>query len=426
MKYLTYINNSPFLSLLAFYALLVSGAYIILLWSPNVVGDHLSSNSKIIIYILPWLMLWLVCAWDVITERARRLEIILIILIIIIGIVNIYLSDSPSKSLSPMRTFLLTGVFALWYSMFLLAGQQRRWVFDWFCFGCLAIIVPVEIIWWLIRDINFDGVFNIFIPHPIPLGTLIILLSPGPIFLLTSKNFKIKMSGLLIGFSALTLIFLTHKRGTWLAIAAMLIVGIITLARRRKFLLAALVIIMTLIFTAQGRRLYARLDPNIPHYASILQRLELYNFALHIWESHPLMGIGLRTLTHANYLKDYQQQNQNLVDFPQSVTKLQTFDNMALTGFVELGSLMTLTYLGLVIVILTRYIRALSCASAATAVDWYRLLVIIGLAIHSMSYDSLMCPPVNWLFHVQLGIMAGYYASDVALGSVSRQTLVAA
>jgi hypothetical protein len=130
-------------------------------------------------------------------------------------------------------------------------------------------------------------------------------------------------------------------------------------------------------------------------------------------------------MTHAKYLKGYQQLNQNLTDFPQSVAKLQTFDNLVLTGFVELGSLMTLSYLGLVLFIVARYIRALRSSPATGVTDWYRLLVLFGLAIHSMSYDSLLFPPINWLFHVQLGIMAGYYASNQASGSISCQPQIA-
>jgi O-antigen ligase len=230
-----------------------------------------------------------------------------------------------------------------------------------------------------------------------------------------------KLFGLLLVFSSLMLIFITHKRSTWLAMAAMLVVGILYLARRRRYLLVTLFVVMTLILSVQAKRMYARLDPNIPHYASILQRVELYNFALHIWETHPFLGMGLRPMTHAKYLKGYHQLNKNLTDFPQSVTKLQTFDNLILTGFVELGSLMTLSYLGLILFIVARYIRALRSSPATGVADWYRLLVLFGLAIHSMSYDSLLFPPVNWLFHVQLGIMAGYYASTRVSGSVSRQ-----
>jgi O-antigen ligase len=426
MKYLSQVINSPLLNQLAFYSLLAVGFYTILLWSPNILGNYVRHWAKIYIYLFPWLMACLAYSWQMVANREHRFEIILIVLVIIFGVVNAVLNDAVPRSTSHMRIFLVTGIFALWASMFILTGRHRRQVFDWCCCICLAIIVPVEVIWWFVRDVNHNDVFHIFTLHAIPLGTLLILLSPGPIHLIVSKNFKMKMVGLLLIFLSLLLIFITHKRSTWLAVAAMVAVGLILLARRLKYLIPAVLIVMTLLFSVQGWRLYTRLNPNVPRYASILQRLELYNFALHIWETHPFMGTGLRPLTHTQYLKDYHQLNQNLTNFPQSVAKLQTLDNMVLTAFVELGSLMALAFAVLVILILARYVRALRSSPESSTSDWYRLLIMVGLAIHSMSYDSLLFPPVNWLFHVQLGIMAGYYASHQAIGSFSRQTQVAA
>ena len=89
---------------------------------------------------------------------------------------------------------------------------------------------------------------------------------------------------------------------------------------------------------------------------------------------------------------------------------------MLLTGLVEFGTVMTLFYLGLAIFILTKYCRRLRSWPESSPLDWYRVLVLLGFAIHSLTYDSLLFPPINWLFHVQVGIMAGYQASDTGPG----------
>ena len=102
-------------------------------------------------------MLWLAYSWQVITDREHRLEIILIVSIIILGVVNASLSDSVSKSIDTMRNFLLTGIFALWASMFLLNDQRRRQVFDWFCAGALGVIMPVEMIVCVARGKLWPG-----------------------------------------------------------------------------------------------------------------------------------------------------------------------------------------------------------------------------------------------------------------------------
>jgi O-antigen ligase len=404
------MNRSTIFQKLAFLSLLASGAYLILLWSPNILGKHVGYRTKIFIYLLPWMMLWLAYSWQVVADRDHRQEIVLAISIIILGIFNASYSDSPPNSLDPMRTFLLTGIFAFWTSMFLITDSQRRQAFDWLCAGALAVVILVELVVYVTRSDYSPWVFQVFTLHPIPLGTLLILLSPGPVRLILTNKFPASLFGWLLLLGGGLLIYLTHKRGTWLALAAMLALTMIYLARRKKYLLLAMVAAIALIATLQGRSLVARLDPKIPRYVSVLNRLELYNFALHIWKTHPLMGIGLRSFTQNHYLSDYQLCNRDLQNFPQAVTTLQTLDNMLLTALVEMGSLMTLAYLVLITSIIAQYCRRLRSAPEPVPLGWFRLLVLLGFAIHSLSYDSLLFPGVNWLFHMQLGIMAGYPA----------------
>ena len=321
-----------------------------------------------------------------------------------------------------MRTFLLTGVFALWAAMFLINDPRRRQLFDWFCAGALGIIILVEMILWLVRGNSGPGVFQVFVLHPIPLGTLIILLSSGPVRLIVSKNSTAKLLGWLLVLLSGSLIFLAHKRGTWLGLAVMLAVSMLYLVRRRRYLLLSILLVIALILPLEAQRRFARLDPKINHDVTILHRLELYNFALHIWKTHPFMGIGLRSFTHETYLPGYHLHNQKLPDFPQAVAKLQTLDNLFLTSLVELGTIMTLFYLGLVILILAKYCRRVRSWPESSPLDWYRVLVVLGFAIHSLTYDSLLFPPLNWLFHVQVGIMAGYQAYDARLSHQSGAT----
>ena len=270
MKYLSHICQPPLLNQLAFYSLLGSGAYIILLWSPNILGRHLSFWTQIVIYIFPWLMLWLAYSWQVITEREHRLEIILMVSIIILGVVNTSLSGSGSKSIDTMRTFLLTGLFALWASMFLVNDPRRRQMFDWFCAGALGVIILVEMISYVVRGKYGPGVFQVFVLHPIPLGTLIILLSSGPVRLIVSKNSTAKLLGWLLVLLGGILIFLTHKRGTWIALAAMLAVWMLYLVRRRRYLVISILLVIALILPLEAQRRFARLDPNIGRHVSYI------------------------------------------------------------------------------------------------------------------------------------------------------------
>ena len=411
MKYLLTRLNNPFFNRLALCALLASGAFIILLWSPNVLGRHINHEGKIIIYIFPWIMIWLVYFQKVVTLKALRPEIILIVLIIVVGVVNTALSDSVSRSIPQMRTFLLTGILALWAAMFLFTGEHRRRIFDWFCAVCLAIIVPVELIVRARQGAHGPETFSVFTLNPIPLGTLIILLSSGLLALLLSPYLRSKVAGGLLTSLSGALIIITTKRGTLMALAAMLLGWMLLRGGRLRYLAGAVLLVVGLAVVTQGPSLVRRLNPDIPSQYTILHRLELYPFALHIWRIHPIMGIGLRPYTQQQYLADYHQHIKKLKRFPEAVAQLQTFDNMLLTDFVELGTVMTLLYLVLIMLIVVKYYRTLRSAPGAMAMDWYRLITILGFAVNSMIYDSLLFPPVNWLFHVQLGIMAGYYVA---------------
>jgi hypothetical protein len=408
MKYPSYIDKSSFLSQLAFYSLLLSGAYIILLWSPNVLGNYFSRWTKIIIYIFPWMMLCLAHSWRVLSDRGHRLEIILSVAIIILGVVNTAFSDSPSKSLSPMCTFLFTGIFAFWAAMFVLNDQYRRKGFDYFCACCLAITTVVELITWWTQGVHGPLTFKIFTWNPIPLGTLIILLSPGPIRLILSKLPGMKLGRWLLAGLGGIVIVLTRKRGTLVALLAMCLAWVGFSYRRLRYIILSLILAITLMLPIIARQLVIHLDPKIPSHFSILHHLELYPFAWHVWQSHPVMGMGLRAFTHGEYLVDYQQYNKNFHEFSETAVMLQTFDNMLLTSFVELGTVMTVLYLALILFIIVKYCQKLRSLPESTTLDWYRVLVLIGFACHSLTYDSLLLPSVNWLFHVQLGIMAGY------------------
>jgi O-antigen ligase len=392
---------------LALAAFFISAIYAVLLWSPNVLGRFHPGTMKNVFFLLPWLMLWPAKGLEIFTNKEHRIEIILIIVIITLGIINVILSDNPTKSYYSMKTFLLGGVLALWVSMLLLTDPRHIKIFDWFCCICLAIVTIVEISAFLLRGDRNPSLIIFFVSNPIPMGTLLILLSVGLPRLWTSKNLRWVLVGGLLTALAFTLILLTEKRGTFLAIIVMGLAWLLFRRSKLSLVLAAFLIVIALLVPFKGISTYRSLDQNNPSHFNILYRLELYPFAWHIYQKHPVFGIGLRPYTHERYLSGYRS-HQNLKFFPQSVKIFQTFDNMLVTAFVELGTLMTLVYLALITLIIARYCRKLRPFSQSRNVDLYRLLVIIGFAVHSMTYDSLLFPSINWLFHVQMGILTGY------------------
>jgi O-antigen ligase len=300
----------------------------------------------------------------------------------------------------------LSGIIPLWTSMFIITdGSSRNYIYYLSC-GLLFVIAIIEIANYIIT-----GSKLLSMNHPIPLGTLVILLMAGPLFMLVSGQKRMKLFSIFLLIMALILIFIANKRGIYLAIAGMTAAWIYYRYIRTSFY-AIIFLIICLTLMAVGWNYYKLLDKNIPYHNSILHRLELYPFSLHIIQKHPLLGTGLRAFSHESYLTDYEVHNKSLDTFNKTVIKLQTLDNMILTGFVELGSIMTICYLGLILYIIVKYCRITQAFSLNHKKEFVLLLPLLGLAIHSMTYDSLLFPQINWLFHVQLGILAGFSQAE--------------
>lgn len=386
----------------AFLTFLMSGAFIILVYAPLYLVHQFGLSLIVFIYIFPWVMLWPIYSFNVIVDKAYRVEIILIGIVLLLAGVNVVMSNDMLRSLYAMRLFLLSGIMALWASMFILADQRHKKIFYYFCCCCLLVIAIIEIYIYLTKGSNY-----IFIYNPIPTGTLVILLSLGPLYLLTSKSTKLETIGFLLTIFGLVLIILTQKRGTILAVSVMAISWILYRYVKRYYTIIIALFTVALLIPA-GWMVYKSLDKNIPSHISILYRIEYYPFAFHIYEKHPFWGIGLQTYTHHRYLADYDQRNKKLGDFPNQVKYLQIFDNMFITAFVELGTIMTLSYLGLIFYIIIKYCRNTQPFKLHHEREFINLLPLLGIAIHSLTYDSLLWPQINWLFHVQLGILTGY------------------
>ena len=393
---------------LALWAFLASGIFTIILSSPSVLGIGYYSRLGTWFYLTPWMLLCLGHGRGMIADTRRRPEMILMMVLILLGVLNVIHSDNPSRSYWSMRVFLLSGVVPLWTSMLLLTRQRDRRVFDWFCCGCLAVVASVEIVVVLAKCPGVPagcGSYSLFTLHTIPLGTILVLLSTKPLQFWVSSSPKLKRLGaglLLLGFVD---ILLTEKRGTFLAVGAMALASALFRRGRVRFLGLAGLLALGLLIPFRGITAYRALDPEIQSHFNILYRMEMYPFAWHIYQKHPFLGIGLRPFTHEKYLSDYQQ-HTSVKNFGTWVQRLQTFDNMLLTAFVELGTSMTLAYLGLVGYILVAYFRHVRSMAVGRGEALLRLLPLLGFAVHSLTYDSLVFPGVNWLFHAELGMLA--------------------
>ena len=94
------------------------------------------------------------------------------------------------------------------------------------------------------------------------------------------------------------------------------------------------------------------------------------------------------------------------------IKKAKTLENIVLCGFVEMGSLFSIAYIVLAVIIINKmYIlvrQNLKYKSRAVLL----LMPLFGFFVHSMTFDSIIYPHLNWLAHVQLGMAYNFGLDD--------------
>jgi hypothetical protein len=80
----------------------------------------------------------------------------------------------------------------------------------------------------------------------------------------------------------------------------------------------------------------------------------------------------------------------------------------------EMGGLFTLAYIGLFVCVLKNINLKQNGNTNTRKHTSLILIVIAGFFIHSLTFDSLKYPHLNWMFHSLLGIMARSQGFDQA------------
>jgi len=379
------------------------------------------STSAIQIWSYPWnrmsvlvaclLPLTLALVWKIprfIREKKLEKQFLFISLIIILGLQNIVFSEDRPTTLKVMALFLISGIGIFAATSNLLNTKFRQTIFLWLCWALLLALC----IYGSLEYINKKPIL-LFSFNPIPAGSLLILLFVGPFLLFPSSPRWLRFLQLLSIAFGIVVIVMIGKRGPILGLIGMaFLLGV--LLPGRKFLIFPLIALILVGVGYQFRNhlphdLKRNLTRNLITDFSTLDRLESYPFALQVFLKKPLFGVGLRAPLE-KYVHDYQQKivtRQNY-SYSTQIKNYRTLENIILCGFVEMGSLFTFTYLGLVIYVLLKLFRSVRKRPESRLNAVLLLTVFCGFLIHSMTFDSLMYPHLNWLFHSLLGMMANF------------------
>jgi uncharacterized membrane protein len=351
-----------------------------------------------------------------------------VLIIVVLGFLNICFSESQFDSFKGMGLFLMSGVMVFSISYYIFNSQQTQKYFIYlcsFCFVVLLVFGSFEYIHDAGDRLDSDGVLiNIpgkiillFSSNPIPAGSLLILLSIGPLVMLAKAENRGEIcfwaSCLLAG---VLMIFLIAHKGPILALIVMIFVRAMTY-QKGAWVLILIALVLACIgyqFRESGLLLFKE---QLFKKETVLVRMELYYIGLDVMKEKPVFGLGFNTpfsrfLPYDYKPRVYPQYGER--SFFNLTRGVEVFDSMALSFVAEMGGLFTLAYLGLFVYVL-RNINLRQKGNINTRTHASLILIVIaGFFIHSLTFDSLKYPHLNWMFHSLLGMMARSQGFDQA------------
>jgi hypothetical protein len=330
-----------------------------------------------------------------------RKELLLVPVIMILGILNILFSEDRPTTLKVMTLFLASGILVLGIASSVLNTRYRQEMFLWLCCACLVGFFIYGSLDYL------EGKSVLLLSYnKIPAGSLLILLFSGPLLLFCSSSWWLRLLQISCIFVGIVMIVLIGKRGAILGLLVMPFVLGVLLPGRRFYIFP----LIALVLVAAGYHFRDHLPPSLSKPLtgdSTLYRLEGYALAAHIFPKKPVFGIGLHAPL-SPYLSNYDQETKTGGSYSEYVKTYKSFENIVLCAFVEMGGLFAITYIGLLTYLLANLFRSIRQRPENRLRAVLLLTLLFGFAVHSMTFDSLTHPHLNWLFHSLLGLMANF------------------
>jgi len=317
-------------------------------------------------------------------------------LLVLAGL-NVAFSATPFGSLKSMVLFFITGPLIWWVSNQLFVDENsRKKLFKFF-----TLLLFLGFFYGLWELFTYKRLY-LFNNNSIAAGSVILLLMVGPlVWCLKSETTRrwIPLSALGLG---MTLIVLAGKRGALLGCIIMIAALALVLWSRRSVYIIIGLISLVFIGYQQRDRLPRDINRHFLNSISSQQRLENYSYAYYLFWEKPFIGYGLHAPIHG-YLAGYRAKHEQ-ANYGQYINELRGFDNIFVTGFVMVGSLFTLTYMAMTFAFIYRFLHPHRSWSKT---PFLILLPLLAFLIQSLTYDSLLFPQVNWLFHAALGGLNG-------------------
>jgi hypothetical protein len=361
---------------------------------------------------------------DLIVNEKWPVEIKFVLIIVVLGLLNICFSENQLASLKGMGLFLMSGILVFSTSYLLFNSIQAQKFFFYLCSFCFVVLLVFGSFEFIQDKGGRLDVHNhlisvpgkeilLFSSNPIPAGSLLILLSIGPLVLVAkAKNRgEIYFWAFCLLAGALMIFLIAHK-GPILALIVMIFVGAMRYQKGAWVLILILLVLAGIgyQFRESGLLLFKE---QLLKKETILVRMELYYIGLDAMKEKPVFGLGFNTpfsrfLPYDYKPRVYPQYGER--SFFNLTRGVEVFDSMPLSFVAEMGGLFTLAYLGLLAYVLKNTCLVTSENSDVRVHLSLIVVVLAGFLLHSMTFDSLKYPHLNWIFHSLLGLLANFKA----------------
>jgi hypothetical protein len=352
-------------------------------------------------------------------------EFIWVLLISIFGLLSCLQSENQEASLKSMGLFIASGPLVFFVANNLFKPKKNKESYLW-----MTSLSLLGLAFWGIYEHFSLGIVYLFSRNPLPAGTLLILLSIGPLILLNRPYMMLaKCTLALIIFSSMFLIILMAKKSHLLGLMVFFITLMIFNFRKYyKFFMGLILLIVIALFSSDSLRLKNEnlinlfsqltalssansevLNHKLPLaiYGSIPLRVENYFFGLHVIKKNPTWGLGFKAKLDS-YFADY---NIRLVKFfskehyQEYIQSQNAFENIILTYLIEWGAIFCLIYFGGIAYIAILHFKESKIPLIKEMDCIFVVAIIISFSAMSLTFDTLRFPSINWVFHTLLGLL---------------------
>lgn len=336
-------------------------------------------------------------------------ELIWVSVLCLAGFLNVSFSEERGATLKGMGLFLLSGMMPFLAAYWIFGRSRWQKAILPFWMVVLVFLCGYGIYEWHVAP-PLENKIKLFSANPIPAGSLLLLLSFGPLVWMSQVKtvWKFLMAGVLL--LDVGVLILIGQRGPLLAVFVM--AAVLMMQNRRRVLLVLLVALAFVGAVYQYKdKLPSYMERKVTNWEGVLIRLEMYPIAWNILKEHPVMGIGFKTpiINHISptYRPYFLGEKLN-PPFYEKFKLLNTLDNMALSFLAETGLLFSAVYGGFFLWTVRGLKNRLLADDKWSPQDLACLAVLAGFLVHSLTFDSLKFPQLNWIFHSILGWVARY------------------